>query len=247
MKKFTSAVTLVLALVSLKASAATDRSYYIADASVQQSVDIYNDGKNTYIEAVQGLVVTGATADGEFYIIKGVPQQIRAFLNGKAISVIRGTPPAGAVIKQAVEPADKAALAAKLTMLADQLAQLKQPGQGAMAGGQPQGATKPMAGADQGPQALAMQTSTRWVTSPGDKNLRILIENWARSIQWTPIWDVDRDIPIDSPDEFTGDFRSALRRVLSATEFGDVSLKPCFYTNSVVRIVRKTAKCNPSE
>jgi hypothetical protein len=44
-----------------------------------------------------------------------------------------------------------------------------------------------------------------------------------------------------------GDFKSAVRRVLSATELSDVQLKPCFYSNSVVRIVRKTAKCNPNE
>lgn len=87
-----------------------------------------------------------------------------------------------------------------------------------------------------------------WVTSPSDNTMRQLIQKWSGTVGWTLVWNVDKDIPLESSDQTTGDFKTAVRRLLSATSLsGDVSIKPCFYTNSVVRVVRETTKCNPSE
>jgi hypothetical protein len=68
-----------------------DRSYYVTELAAQQKFDVYNDGHNTYIASIPGLVVTGATADGERYIVDGVPMQIRGYMNGKPTTVGRGT------------------------------------------------------------------------------------------------------------------------------------------------------------
>lgn len=87
-----------------------------------------------------------------------------------------------------------------------------------------------------------------WNVSPADANYRVLIEKWAREAGWTAAqWEVDQDVPIEASDAFSGDFKTAVRRVLSATEMTDYSLKPCFYSNNYVRVVKLTTKCDPSK
>jgi hypothetical protein len=87
-----------------------------------------------------------------------------------------------------------------------------------------------------------------WSVSPADANYRVLIEKWAREAGWTAAqWEVDQDVPIEASDAFSGDFKTAVRRVLSATEMTDYSLKPCFYSNNYVRVVKLTTKCDPSK
>lgn len=86
-----------------------------------------------------------------------------------------------------------------------------------------------------------------WVTSPADVTMRQLIQKWSGTVGWTLVWNVDKDIPLESSDQTTGDFKFAVRRLLSTTALSDVSIKPCFYTNQVVRVVRETTKCNPNE
>lgn len=86
-----------------------------------------------------------------------------------------------------------------------------------------------------------------WVTSQSDGNMRLLLKRWSQENNWKLLWHVDRDIPLDSDDVITTDFKSAVRRVLGATALSDVQLKPCFYSNMVLRVVRETVKCNPNE
>ena len=89
--------------------------------------------------------------------------------------------------------------------------------------------------------------SKTWVTSQSDGNMRLLLKRWSQENSWKLLWHVDRDIPLDSDDAITTDFKSAVRRVLGATALSDVQLKPCFYSNMVLRVVRETVKCNPNE
>ncbi len=87
-----------------------------------------------------------------------------------------------------------------------------------------------------------------WSVSPGDGNYRLLIEKWARDAGWTMApWEPDQDVQIEGADAFTGDFKTAVRRVLAATEMTDYSLKPCFYSNNLVRVVKLTTKCDPTK
>jgi hypothetical protein len=73
------------------------------------------------------------------------------------------------------------------------------------------------------------------------------VERWSKMVGWKAIWDVDRDILISTSGEKAGDWRTAIRWILSSSKFGDLAVKPCFYNNSVVRVVRETVKCNPNE
>lgn len=263
-------VTFALSALALNAWAVPDRSYYVTELVTQQKFDVYNDGRNTYLESIPGLVVTGATADGEFYIVKGVPNQIKGFMNGKPITFLRGAPPAP---KAAPRP-DAAAVGAELKRLTEELSTLTQASEAkrltastplapAVAGGiaapvkpavwkmdaAAAVAIVPATAAIKPPtsQRLSATDIALWRVTPSDGNLRLLIDRWSTVIGWKAIWDVDRDIPIETTDEKSNDFKSAVRRVLSSTELGDLQVKPCFYSNQVIRIVRKTTKCNPTE
>lgn len=264
--------SLLLTVISVGAMAATDRSYYVTELAPQQKFDVYNDGRNTFLQSIPGLIVSGATADGEFFIVKGVPASIRGFMNGKPITIMRGTPPA---FRPA--PADPKVMDAELKRLTNELALLTskarapaEPGASASAAAAPavkadSGILPPAGAPAQKPQNVATAnpivpaseaTKSKHLTAgdvvvysvtPAQQDLRSVIGIWAKLVGWTSVWDIDRDIPINMADAKENDFRSAVRRVLAATEFGDLPAKPCFYSNNVVRIVRKTTKCNPNE
>lgn len=251
MKPLFLTATIALLLISLPAAASPDRSYYVTELAPQQKFDVYNDGRNTYLESIPGLVVIGATADGERYIVNGVPQQIRGFLNGKPITVVRGRPPAppppapsevNAKIKQLTERLET--LSAKLQPRDAAPASAAGNPQGSATGAAVDGAATPGALV---PRRLTVDDSNTYRVAPSDVNLRIVLERWARLVGWTAVWDVEKDIPIGNAGQKTADFKTSVRWLLSATELSDLVVKPCFYNNSVVRIVRKTVKCNPNE
>jgi hypothetical protein len=271
-------LTLAMTAAWSDASAATDRSYYVTELTIQQRFDVYNDGRNTYLESIPGLVVTGATADGERYIVNGVPQQIRGFMNGKPITVIRGLPPAP-------KPAapDTTAVSSKIAELTKKIesltAQVKPAASVTEASSASTVGTPNSASMNSAPKALpsaqavipaalSASVETRsagapvatlrkptsptdqvqsFTVAPSDHVLRLVVERYARMVGWNAVWDVERDIPIGNSGEKTTDFKSAVRWILTATELGDLTVKPCFYNNAVVRVVRKTVKCNPNE
>lgn len=271
--------SLLLTAISATALAATDRSYYVTELAPQQKFDVYNDGRNTFLQSIPGLIVTGATADGEFFIVKGVPASIRGFMNGKPITIVRGTAPVfrpaqpdpktvNAELKRLTDelaalsakapatgvPAPAPALVASVAA-GDQAARSQAPRTGALAPSGPvsksqvaasSATSTPPAGARVQKTVTAADVVVYQVT-PAQKDLRSVIDNWANLVGWTSVWDIDRDIPINMADAKENDFRSAVRRVLAATDLGDLPAKPCFYSNNVIRVVRKTTKCNPNE
>lgn len=241
MKLISLLFTLALVFASPLVSAAPDRSYYVTELVPQQKFDVYNDGQNTYLEAIEGLIVVGATADGEMFIVRGVPAQIRAYYNGKPITVIRGTPPPKNPAPSRIEEAN-----ARLKQLNERLERLAS---GSTTGNGP--AAK-ATGEGSGPASskrilVAISDAVPYRVAPADVNLRLALEKWAKSVGWTAVWDVEKDIPIGNAGETTADFKTSVRWLLSSTELGDLVVKPCFYNNSVVRAVRKTVKCNPND
>lgn len=81
--------TLACVTITLNASGAADHSYSI-NGGKAAAFDIYNDGRNTYVEAVKGLVIEGARKDGESLVVTGIPGEIAGRHNGKKV-VIRYT------------------------------------------------------------------------------------------------------------------------------------------------------------
>ncbi|MCX8566927.1 MAG: Conjugal transfer protein [Glomeribacter sp. 1016415] len=90
-------------------------------------------------------------------------------------------------------------------------------------------------------------TTTLWQVKRSDENLRQLLTRWAQIENWHLVWDVNQDIPIQAEDQSHSNFKEAVRRVLGSTALTEYQIKPCFYANRVVRVVRKTTVCNPHQ
>lgn len=85
---------------------------------------------------------------------------------------------------------------------------------------------------------------------PSDTSFRLVIGRWARANGWSfepEHWTVARDIPVAGVAALGGDFKVAVRDLLSATEMTDLPVKPCFYSNSVVRVVSQSTKCDSTK
>lgn len=82
-----------------------------------------------------------------------------------------------------------------------------------------------------------------------DGNLRRVLHRWAARANWTfapEHWAVDVDIPISGEADFPGSFEDAVQDVLASTELADRPLRPCFYSNRVLRVVAYTQSCDRS-
>lgn len=97
------------------------------------------------------------------------------------------------------------------------------------------------------PQATpAVAAAPRYRAAPPDTTLRGVLARWADSSGWTfapQHWAVDVDIPLSASADFAGDFKSAVRELLGATELADRPLQPCFYGNQVLRVVPLAQSC----
>ncbi|RBL87843.1 hypothetical protein DDE05_00205 [Streptomyces cavourensis] len=82
--------------------------------------------------------------------------------------------------------------------------------------------------------------------APPDATLRAVLVRWADMAGWTfqpQHWAVDVDIPLAASADFPGDFKSAVRGLLGATELAEKPLQPCFYGNRVLRVVPLAQSC----
>ncbi|PLC49169.1 hypothetical protein CR159_14210 [Pollutimonas subterranea] len=91
------------------------------------------------------------------------------------------------------------------------------------------------------------ESTQRYDVSPKDLNLRSALSRWAQSVGWTfepEHWAVDADIPIVASATFEPGFRLAVQDLVASTELADRPLRPCFYSNRVLRIVPYAQQCN---
>jgi hypothetical protein len=89
--------------------------------------------------------------------------------------------------------------------------------------------------------------SKAWTVTTSDGNFRELLTGWTLQEGWKLVWNVDQDVPIVGDDHFTGDLKFAARRALASTEMTDTPIKPCFYSNNVLRVVPFTTPCDPTQ
>jgi hypothetical protein len=86
-----------------------------------------------------------------------------------------------------------------------------------------------------------------WTVSPQDKTIREALKNWTVRAGWTfepEYWTLPMDIPVTATATFSGDFKSAVRQLIAATELSDTPSQPCFYLNRVVRVVPINQVCD---
>ncbi|WP_059378932.1 TcpQ domain-containing protein [Achromobacter sp. PD1] len=104
-------------------------------------------------------------------------------------------------------------------------------------------ALAPAAGVASAPVSAAQPV---YRAAPPDATLRAVLARWADLAGWTfqpQHWAVDVDIPLSATAEFSGDFKSAVRELLGATELAERPLQPCFYGNRVLRVVPLAQSC----
>lgn len=82
-----------------------------------------------------------------------------------------------------------------------------------------------------------------------DQNLRKALNRWALQASWTfspEHWTVDVDIPISGEAIFGESFEDSVQDLLAATELAERPLRPCFYSNRVLRVVSYSQSCDRS-
>lgn len=233
------------------AAAVTDRTYYVTELAPQQRFDVYNDGRNTYLESVPGLVVTGATADGERYIVNGVPPQIRGFMNGKPITVVRGLPPA----PKAPPKPDSAAVGDQIKKLNEELRALtassdaiaasqKSAAVAAAVGGSAQ-AHAAQAGATRAAPAPAPSKPPKvWEVRAADVTLYGTMKRWAKDEGMQLIWETENhDLRLRGQASYTTDFDVAVAELMKSVQFSDYPMRACIYDNGSVRVVHTKKSC----
>jgi hypothetical protein len=90
---------------------------------------------------------------------------------------------------------------------------------------------------------------TSYQVRTDDRTLRQALVRWARTAGWTfepEHWAVGRDIPITAADTFNGSFKEAVMWATSSTEMSDLPVRPCFYSNKVLRVVAQGERCDKS-
>lgn len=87
-----------------------------------------------------------------------------------------------------------------------------------------------------------------FTAEPADRNLRQTLSRWAKEHYWTfeaEHWAVDVDLPITATFKFDGEFTDAVQTIVASTQLGTHPLKPCFYSNQVLRVIRLSQPCAP--
>jgi hypothetical protein len=200
-----------------------DRSYSIIESNVENKFDVFNDGRNTYIEAVRGLVIRGATADGDRLIIDGVPSEIRAVFNGQEITIMRqregnslqqnhlhkfnqGSPERSGA-QQTYERIDR------ISENVDRLAKLlPESALSKKTVDQENSSSLPTSG--QTPESHGA-TPEVWEVKQGE-NVRDILEGWRARAGWEMVWDFDGGFIVQANAKFTGSFQFAVREFINA-------------------------------
>lgn len=247
----TAFITLGTITVGSTAAAPTDHSYYVTETTVQQKFDVYNDGRNTYLESVPGLVVTGATADGERYIVNGVPRQIPGFMNGKPITVVRGLPP----VPKAPPRPDSAAVGEQIKKLSEELRVLTASSD---AIGAKQKPAKDAAAANGLAATPAVQGATNrttpvevppkpakvWEVRASDVTLYATMKRWSKDEGMQLIWETENhDLRLRGQASYKTDFDVAVAELMKSVQFSEYPMRACIYDNGTVRVVHTKKSC----
>lgn len=201
--KFLAFVAITIA--SASSTAATDRAYYIAELSTPPRFDVYNDGQNTYLEAVRGLVVAGATADGDRYIVSGVPHRIYGILDGEDITLVRGIPRSHV---GATAPVDSQAQANG--------APRTEPGDaGLPSGEQTSPNTVENLPFTAGRPEMRVAPLEQWEIKAGD-SLRYTLDSWCERAGYRLLWNIEAGFKSQGGHVVEGDFRKAVVELFNA-------------------------------
>lgn len=96
----------------------------------------------------------------------------------------------------------------------------------------------------------AQPNARRFELRVADRTIRQALNRWALESDWyfdDAHWTLPVDLPVTAPAGFSGDFSAAVEQLLHAVEGAGRPARPCFYANHVLRVIPKTASCEPSQ
>ena len=77
--------------------------------------------------------------------------------------------------------------------------------------------------------------------------MRDVVQRWSAQAGWSfepSYWAAPKDLPVAGTSAFNGTFEEAVIALLNSTRLTDMPVKPCFYTNRVVRVQIATSRCD---
>ncbi len=80
-----------------------------------------------------------------------------------------------------------------------------------------------------------------------DRTLRDVVQRWASQAGWafeSNYWAAPKDLPVVGASQFGGGFEEAVIGLLNTSRLTDMPVKPCFYSNRVVRVQLATTRCD---
>ncbi|MEK7945566.1 TcpQ domain-containing protein [Pigmentiphaga sp. YJ18] len=222
---------------------AFDFSYRIAGDKRVAPVQVFDDGRQTYLQFRVGQVLPAVFSvgpqgerlapvawQGGYAVVAGTA---REYLLRIGEVVARAQYHGRAARSGADAPINSEGYPADLDEPAVALASARSPTAAAGAG---------RAAVDPAPVRRAAYDAT-----PADRTMRQALRRWATAAGWTfepEHWTVDVDIPLAGSASLGSDFKSAVRELLASTELSAHPLQPCFYSNRVLRVVPHAESCD---
>lgn len=96
------------------------------------------------------------------------------------------------------------------------------------------------------PSSASAQQPSVFASLTSDKSLKQLIQRWAHDAAWVfndEHWAVSVEIPLSGPFTQQGNFPDVVQQVLLSTQLSDYPLRPCFYSNNVLRVIPFEESC----
>jgi hypothetical protein len=97
------------------------------------------------------------------------------------------------------------------------------------------------------PTAAPAQTFT---ATPRDRTFREVLVKWASQAGWAfspEHWGIGRDIPVSGDVQLGTDFKTAVRTLLKSSTMSDTPVRPCFYSNNVLRVIPANELCQRTD
>lgn len=189
---------LLLTCAILPVQANPNRGSFVLETESPQQIDVYNDGRNTYIKAAPGLVINGATSDGDRYIVKGTPREIQAYISGRPITITQESSRSRATTSRR----------APTTEIASRIEQLEQR-ESAL-----------LAKSGRAPAHQTASTTCPFMIREQDGKLSDILERWAKHAGYQMSWEIKGEEPVISMNASYCDkpFLEALEEVLASYE-----------------------------
>lgn len=91
------------------------------------------------------------------------------------------------------------------------------------------------------PAAIAA-VQKKWIVNAADSSTRKTLDQWAKDANWDLVWNASNDVILEANAEFTGDFTTAVTKLLDAISGADVKLVGTIYTDNNVLVVTEVGK-----